>query len=135
MIMKMKMHKCCSKNKGFVALTLVIFITGTLLVLTSTTYISHAHFFDLALRKEYRIMNYYYAGVCIDQAILELAKDYFLSIKSPQEIKYFHCSILSITKDGDSTLIKTRGDYQKAYVYRSATVKVKTHDLEVVKIE
>ena len=122
-------------NKGFIALTITLSVAGTLLALVGATSISSAIFFDMALRKEYRFMNYHYAYDCIDQAILGLSHDYFFTVNSPVSIPYFHCSILSISKDGDLRHIFTRGDFQKAYVYRNAIVRMKIHDLEVVKIE
>ena len=122
-------------NKGFAALTLTISVAGTLLALIAISSISTAQFFDLTMKKVYREMNYHNAYSCIDQAILSLAHDYFLTISEPKFLADFECSILSITKEGDLRHIQTRGDYQKAYVYRQATVRLKTHTLEVVKIE
>lgn len=122
-------------NKGFIALTLVLSVTTTLLALVAASSLDSALFFDMALRKEYRTMNHYYAGNCIDQAILRIAHDHFYLVSVPKEIPYLNCSILSITKEGDLRHISTRGDFQEAYVYRSAVIRVHIHDLEVVKIE
>jgi hypothetical protein len=122
-------------NKGFIALTIALSVAGILLVLVAASSLDAAQFFDLAIRKEYRNMNYHYAHACIDQAILGLAHDYFYEVNAPTYVPKFHCSILSIGKNGDIRSVSARGDYQKAYVYRSAIVRMKTHDLEVVKIE
>lgn len=122
-------------NKGFIALTITLSITGTLLTLVGASLVSTAVYYDMALKKEYREMNYYFAYNCIDQAILKLAHDYFFLTLTPIFIQHFNCSILSITKEGDNRTITTRGDYKNAYVYRSAIIKLKIHDLEVVKIE
>ncbi len=122
-------------NKGFIALTITLSVTGTLLTLVGASAIESATFFDMALKKEYRTMNYYYAYDCIDQAILGLAHDYFFTVSLPKQIPYLNCSILSVIPQGELRLISTRGDFQKAYVYRSAIVRMKIHDLEVVKIE
>ena len=46
-------------NKGFIALTLVITISVLLLTFSYTQSIDVAHFFDMTLRKKYRLMNYY----------------------------------------------------------------------------
>ncbi len=122
-------------NRGFIALTITISVAGTLLALVAVSAIGSALFFDQALRKQYRAMNYYNAGNCIDQAILTLAHDYFFLLNSPRKIPYFDCSILSVVAEGDLRHISSRGDLQKAYVYRNAIVRMKIHDLEVVKIE
>lgn len=119
-------------NKGFIALTITLSVAGILLALVAASSIQNALFFDQAMRKVYREMNYYYAYDCIDQAILGLAHDYFYAVSTPQEIPLYHCTILSIEKDGDLRKISTRGDLEKAYVYRKATVRMKTNDLEII---
>jgi hypothetical protein len=122
-------------NNGFIALTIVLAVSTTLLCLMASSVTNSGIFFDMTLRKEYREMNYYFAYDCIDQAILMLAHDYFFITQTEISIPFFNCSILSVNAIGDKRVIKTRGDYRKAYVYRSAEVKMKIHDLEVVKIE
>jgi hypothetical protein len=82
------------KNRGFIALTLVLSVAGTLLALVLISSIDSASFFDQAMKKEYRAMNYYYAYDCLDQAILALSHDYFFEPSTPIEIPEFHCSIL-----------------------------------------
>ncbi|HEY4503658.1 MAG TPA: hypothetical protein VJJ28_00915 [Candidatus Paceibacterota bacterium] len=128
-------------NKGFIALVTVLSVAGILLALVFTSSIESGLFYDQALRKEYRMMNYYYAYDCIDQAILALAHDYFfkVTLANPIEIKKYHCSIISIGRlegESDNTrIISTRGDFMKAYVYRQAVVLLYDHSLEVVSIE
>jgi hypothetical protein len=122
-------------NKGFVALTITLSVSGILLALVAASALDSALYFDQAIRKEYRFMNYYYAYDCIDQAILALSHDYFFSTTTPIFIPHFNCSILSVVAQGDQRIISARGDYQRAYVYRRATIKMKIHDLEVEKIE
>jgi hypothetical protein len=123
------------KQGGFVAITLAFFIAGILLALVASFSIESANFFDQAMKKVYREMNYYYAYDCLDQAILRLSHDYFYTIASPVEIPEFHCTILYISILGNKRTIETRGDYQKAYVYRQAIVNLENHKLEVIKIE
>ncbi len=135
--------KSSSKGKaelenGFIALVLTLSIGGILLALVSASSIESALFFDEALRKEYRTMNYYYATDCLDQAILDLAHDYFFTIESPIRIEKYHCSILSIQtiqSQSDIRIISAKGDFQKADVYRQATIRLHDHSLDVVQIE
>jgi hypothetical protein len=123
------------KNQGFAALTLVIFVTSNLFIFVTSNAIEASQFFDQALRKEYRAINFYNAESCIDQAILELAHDYFFLTNTPLEKKDFLCSILSVASEGDIRKIVARGDYMKAYVYRSAEVRMHPQNLEILKIE
>ncbi len=130
-------------NKGFIALTIVLSIAGILLALVFASSIESALFFDQTMRKEYRAMNYYYAYDCLDQAILMLAHDYFFTVQAPLEIPEYHCTILSMESgygggngvESEIRTISVRGNFQKAYVYRSATVRIRIHNLEVIKIE
>lgn len=133
----MNRNPCKSNQEGFIALTVVFFITSVLLALVAVSSIESANFFDQAMKKVYREMNYRYAYDCLDQAILGLARDYFFLVPPlhPQEISRYHCTILTIEPQGDLRIISARGDLQKAYVYRHATVRLRTHDLEVIKIE
>ena len=119
-------------NKGFIALTIVLFISTVMLVLASSRLIELGHFIDLVAHKEYRLMKYYNAYSCIDEAISELAHDYFFIAEIPISIPEFSCSILKILADGENRYILARGDYQKACVYRSAIVKMKIHDPNII---
>ncbi len=122
-------------NRGFIALTLVLSVAGTLLALVLVSSIDSALFFDQAMKKEYRAMNYYYAYDCLDQAILALAHDYFFEPASPIPISQFHCSILSVEKDGDLRKITAVGNYMNALVYRKATVRLGVQGVEVISID
>lgn len=116
-------------NKGFIALIVVLLTTGILLGLVSSSSIESILFFDEAMRKEYRAMNHFYAYNCLDQAILALAHDYFYTITSPVAIPELRCSIISISSSSTQRTIVTRGDFQKAYSYRTATVDMGIHSL------
>lgn len=122
-------------NKGFIALTLTLSVATILLLLVASESQDSITFFDQALRKEYRAMNYYYAGDCLDQAILMLSHDYFLTIETPISIPDYNCEIYSMETQNDVKIITARGNFQKAVVYRHATVRLLTHGLDVIKIE
>lgn len=117
-------------NKGFIALTFVLSVTGILLSLVYSSSIETGLFYDQAMRKKYRTMNYYYAGDCIDQAILKLAQDYFFA--SPTEIDRYHCEIISVEADGNIRHILTKGTFQGATVYRRASIRLKDHGLDII---
>lgn len=121
-------------NKGFIALTVTLSVTGILLGLVAASSIESALFFDQAIRKQYRAMNYYFAYDCIDQAILGLSHDYFWE-PIEFEIPRYQCTILNIIKDRGLRTIYTRGNFQNAFVYRNAVVRLYDHDLDVIKIE
>ena len=122
-------------NKGFIAITVTLFVTGILLALVFTSSIEAGLFYDQAMKKKYRTLNYFYAGDCIDQAIVMLAHDYFLTIKQSIEISEYNCAILSIKVEGDIRAITTVGQFKNAYVFRKASVKLKDHNLEIVSQE
>lgn len=122
-------------KKGFVALTLTLSVTGIILVLVTTSAIESSTFFDQALRKEYRAMNYFYATSCLDQAILSLSHNYFFTVDQPIEIPRYYCTIIFIEKQGDARLILAKGNFQKADVYRTATVLLHDHGLDITAIE
>ncbi len=117
-------------KKGFIALTLALSVTGILLALVYSSSIETSLFYDQAMRKKYRTLNYYYAGDCIDQAILKLAQDNFFD--GPAKIDRYHCEIISIEADGDIRHILARGTFQKATVYRRASIRLKDHGLDII---
>ncbi len=121
-------------KRGFIALTLVFSIAGTLLGLVLANSFSTGLFFDQAMHKEYRTMNYYYAYDCLDQAILALAHDYFFTVDQPIEIPEYHCTILSMEKTLGIRIIKARGNLMNAYVYREATVRLNDAGIEIINI-
>ncbi|MDO8430748.1 MAG: hypothetical protein Q7S72_02060 [Candidatus Taylorbacteria bacterium] len=122
-------------NKGFIALTLVITIASLLIAFSYTQSIDTAHFFDMTRTKEYRLMNYYNAYSCIDQAILALAHDYFYDMPVPVRRTDFDCVIESIIKVDNIREIKVYGNYRNINVKRKARVKIYDDRLEVVLIE
>ncbi len=122
-------------NKGFIAITVTLFVTGILMALVFTSSIEAGLFYDMAMKKKYRTLNYFYAGDCIDQAIVMLAHDYFLIIKRAIEIDKYHCAILSIKGEGDIRTITTMGQFKNAYVFRKASVRLKDHNLEIIQTE
>ena len=119
-------------NKGFIALTMVLVITGILAVLSFGLLIDSVSFFDLVTKKEYRYINKYNAQNCIDYSLLELSHDYFFSTTTPYFIPHLNCSIISVTIQGTYRSILTRGDLGKAYVYKTALVKMNTNNLEII---
>jgi len=121
-------------KKGFVALTIVLSVAGILLATVYSSSIRSGSFFDQAMRKEYREMNYYFAYDCIDQAMLFIAHDYFFEPKKPLFISQYHCYILSVEKNGNLRKIKTMGDFMKASVYREAVVMVGDRGVEITPI-
>lgn len=122
-------------QQGFIALTLVITIASLLLAFSFMQSIEIGHFFGLAQLKEYRLMNYYNAYSCIDQAILNLAHDYFYEISTSTEISYLHCAIDMVKKENDLRLIAVHGNYKKINVKRSATVRLYDNKLEIISID
>lgn len=124
-----------NKNKGFIALTLTLSVAGILLILVAASALDALTLFDQALRKEYRALNYYYAGDCLDQGILMLAQDYFFLVTSPLEIPDYNCQIVSVEDQNGLKIITAKGNLQNADVYRRATVRLLSHGLDVIKIE
>lgn len=124
-----------SRNKGFIALTIVLTVSGILLGLIFISSVESALFFDQAMKKQYRTMNYYHAYSCIDQAVLILSHDYFFNPSYPLIIPELNCSILSVYENGNMRTIKTVGDFMDANVYRQASVKMSVHGPEVLSIE
>ena len=140
-------------NDGFIAMIVVISVAGILLALVFSSSIESGLFYDQALKKEYRAMNHYYAYDCIDQAILALAHDYFFTVTDPIEIPKYHCSIvfvrrpmiedigigdMNISQDDiqeDIRIIRTKGNFMKADVYRHAKVRLHEHSIEVISVE
>jgi hypothetical protein len=120
------------KHNGFIALTLVISISSLLMAFTYIESIESAHYFDQTVLKKYRLMNYYSAQSCIDQAILRISQDYFFIVDSPLRIEDFDCYIDSIKRDGDISLIKTHGDYMNIKADREARVKIYDNKVEIL---
>ena len=117
-------------NRGFIAITLVISVTSLLLVFSYIQSIEIAHFFDQTRLKEYRLMNYYNASSCIDQAILNLAHDYFYEVTTPVIIPDLNCTIDNIRTENGLKIVEAYGNYKNIKVKRIA--KVRLYDDRVV---
>ncbi len=124
-----------NKQKGFIALTLILTVASLLLAFSYTQSIDIGHFFDMTRIKEYRLINYYNAGSCIDQAILNLSHDYFYEINTPTQLTDFGCVIESVTKINNLRNISAYGNYKNIKVHRKAQVRMHDDGLEVVLIE
>lgn len=123
-----------NKRKGFVALTMVIIISSLILAFTFTQSIETAHFFDMTERKLYRLMNYYFAYSCIDQAILNTSYDYFFIAPKPILLKNFNCVIDKIEMNGNLRHIYVHGNYKQIKVNREAIIKVYDDRIEIISI-
>ncbi len=127
--------KTDKNNKGFASTILVLSISALVLVLISIQSIESNHFFDEVKRKQYRLMSYYFAYSCIDQALLSISHDYFFSVSSERKYDELNCSIDSIKDDYDKKIIKVHGIYKDIKVFRTATIRVFDNHLEILLIE
>jgi hypothetical protein len=91
-----------------------------------------ASFFDQVITKEYRLINYYNAYSCIDQAMSRLSSDYFFRINNPVKIGYLSCKIIKIYDSNGFVVIESQGDYKGVNVNRTAKVKLYDNRLELV---
>src|SRR3989344_7810195 len=123
------------KNKGFAAFILVISISSLMLAFSFMQSIEYGHFFDEVERKEYRLMSYYFAYACIDQALLALSHDYFFYPQHDIEFPDLYCSIISVTEANNEKIISVYGKYKNILVYRSATARLYDSYLEIISIE
>ncbi len=124
-----------NKKSGFISLTFVTVVCSLLLVFTISRSISISEFFDLTRLKEYRLINYYNAMSCIDQAVLRISHDYFYEISSPLRLNDFDCVIDSIKDIDGYKIITTHGDYKKIYVKKQAKIKLYDDRVEIIDIE
>ena len=122
-------------KQGFISFILVIFASSIILSFVFAMSIEDGTFFDQTVRRGYRIMNYYNAYSCLNQAILAISHDYFFHRDKVWEIKEFHCKILKIDINGDERLIYSMGDFMNALVYRKAKVRLLDNSLEIVSID
>ncbi|MEK7213592.1 MAG: hypothetical protein AAB637_00540 [Patescibacteria group bacterium] len=121
-----------NKEKGFISLTLVISVSSLLLAFSFMQSIGIAHFFDQTIRKEYRLMSYYFAYSCINQALLGLSHDFFFSVDNEKSFSDLNCSIDSILDENGFKIIKVHGNYQNIIVYRQAKVRLFDDHIEVI---
>lgn len=122
-------------NKGFIALTLVIFVSSVTLAFVAIQSIESGHFFDMTVQKKYRLMSGYFADDCIDQAVLELAHDYFFNPTSPHVVSHLHCVIDSVVAEGDLRMISVHGDYKNVKVYRKAVARISRTSVDLLSTE
>ena len=122
-------------NRGFVAITLVIIVSSILLAFSSLQSIEVGEFLDQVLLKEYRLINYYNAQSCIDQAMLKISSDYFFTLSSPISISYLNCRILKVHESNGYMIIETQGNYKNININRVAKVKLYDNRLELISIE
>ena len=114
-------------------MTLVITFAGLLLTFSFVKSLDIAQFFDQVRIKEYRLMNYYNADSCIDQAILSLAHDYFYRVSSSTSLVDFNCSIDIVYEESGQIVIQVTGNYKGINVKKSARVNLFDNRLEVIK--
>lgn len=124
-----------SKNSGFIALTLVVTVATLLFVISLIQSIEIGHFFDQVRLKEYRLMNYYNAYNCIDQAVLNLAHDYFYRIATTTKMSNLNCSIDSVKEEDGYIYIYTRGNFKNIYVKRLAVAELYDNKVEIISID
>jgi hypothetical protein len=120
-------------KKGFISMTLVISISGLLFALYTTKYIEIGQFFDQTSIKEYRLMNFYNADSCIDQAILTLTYDYHFRLNSKRELKDFNCSIDRVFEENGHIRIVATGNYKGINVEKTIGIILSDDRVEVIK--
>ena len=118
---------------GFISMTLVIIVTGFILSLLLVNSLEVAQFFDQTRIKEYRLMNYYNADSCIDQAILNLSHDFFYRVSTTTQIGDFDCSIDAVYETNGLIKIQATGNYKSILVHKSSLVKLFDNRVEVIK--
>jgi hypothetical protein len=89
-------------------------------------------FFDQVITKEYRLMNYYNANSCIDQAMLRLSSDYFFRTNNPIKIRFLNCKIMKVYDLSGIIIIESQGDYKDINVNRTAKIKLSDDRLELI---
>lgn len=129
------MTKINNENKGFAALILIIYVSTIMLIFVYLQGIEYGHFFDEVKAKEYRLMSYYFAYSCIDQALLTLTRDYFFLTDTQIEFQDLNCSIDSVKNSNGLKMIKVHGKYKNIIVYRSAVARLYDDRLEIISIE
>jgi hypothetical protein len=122
-------------NKGFAALILIIYISTLMLAFSFIQGIEIGHFFDQTKAKQYRLMSYYYAYSCIDQAFLTLTHDYFFKTEKEIEFPDLNCSILSVSGQNAQKIIKVHGKYKNINVFRVANAHLFDDHIEIISIE
>ena len=124
-----------NKQKGFAAFILVISISSLILAFSFMQAIEYGHFFDQVQRKEYRLMAFYSAYSCIDQALLAFAHDYFFNSFKEINYKDLNCSIISAIDENGIKIISVYGKYKNIVFYRKAKARLFDDHLEILSIE
>jgi hypothetical protein len=128
-----------NKNRGFVAFILVISISTLILVFSFMQSIEYGHFFDEVRTKEYRLMSYYFAYSCLDQALLALNHDFFFSIDKnidkPIDFSDLNCSIDAVYEENGLKVIEVYGKYKNINVYRKTKVRLFDDHIEFMQID
>lgn len=122
-------------KKGFIAFSLVIFISTIILTFSFYLMIEYGQFFDMTMTKEYRLMSYYNAYSCIDQAIQNLSEDFFFLTGKNIEYKDLNCEINSIIAQNDKRIIIVTGKYKNIVQKRIANTRLFDDHIEVLEIE
>ncbi len=117
---------------GFVSLTLVLTVSSVLLAFSYIQSTETFHFFDLALRKQYRVYAYYNAYSCISMSATLLSSHYFFSVTSPRVFSDLGCSIISLDIQGRERRVVVQGEYEGVSVYRRAVFLLYDDHVEFV---
>jgi len=120
-------------SRGFMSLTLVITVSSIILAFSALQSLDIAQLFDQTRTKQYRLMNYYNAYSCIDQAILNLSHNYFYRVSTSTPIPYLSCSIEEVIEQNGLVSISAIGNYKNIDVKRSAAVRLNDFSIEVIK--
>ena len=130
--MKIFMNK---SNNGFAAFILVITISSLFIAFSFIQSTEYGHYFDEVQNKEYRLIAYYNAYSCIDQALLVLSHDYFFTTDKKIQIIELNCSIISVFDSNGQKMILVSGKYKKVVEYRQAIARLYDDHLEIVSIQ
>ncbi len=124
-----------NRNSGFIALTTVLIVSSLILAFLYLKSTEISYFFEQVQLKKARIIIYYNIGNCIDQAILNLTKDYFYEISTTTEYFNLHCSIDMVKEENGFKIIKASGNLKNIILKRQASVRLYDNRLEVISIE
>lgn len=126
------------KNKGFIALILVVVISSLMLAFSFMQSIEFGHFFDQVQTKEYRLISHYSAYSCIDQALLNLTHDYFFITLKKIEYSDLDCYIDYVIDSNDGNnekIISVYGRYKNIVTYSVARARLFDDHLEIISIK
>lgn len=124
-----------NNREGFAAIILIITVSILFFAISSIDLIEYNHFFDEVRNKESRLIAYYNAYSCIDQAMLGIATDYFFNTESAIDFPDLKCSIDSVKIDGDFRNITATGRQGRVRTVRNAKVSVTDNGLNVASMD